>query len=328
MYTLGIETSCDETSCAILKNYRVLANVTISSLREHRRYGGIVPEIATRAHLMNIDKVLVAALKESGIFLKEIELIAATHKPGLIGALVVGINFAKALSISLAKPFIGINHLSAHLFGPFLNEREKLTLPFLGLVASGGHTEIYLVKDFDDIVVLGQTLDDACGEVFDKVAKAYGLGFPGGKAIDRIFNAALSEAFQFKCGRSNFNLSFSGIKTALIYKKKELEEKGRLDRLTKIKLLSSFQRAVIETVMRTAIDAAKRFNLKTIVCGGGVVANRYLRRLAQSKRGVLSFLLAPLEYTSDNAAVVAGLGFYLYNKKGKTSPLELKVEAN
>jgi N6-L-threonylcarbamoyladenine synthase len=324
MYTLGIETSCDETSCAILKNYHVLSNVTISSLREHKPYGGVVPEIATRAHLMNIDKVLVAAIRESGISLKEIDLIATTYKPGLIGALLVGVNFAKAVSISLHKPLIGINHLHAHLFGPFLNEREKLTLPFLGLVVSGGHTEIYLVKDFDDIAVIGQTLDDACGEVFDKVAKTYGLGFPGGPAIDRIFNEALSEAFQFKCGRSNFDLSFSGIKTALIYKKKELEEKGRLSRLIKIKLLSSFQRVVIETVLRTAIEAAKKFNLNTVVCGGGVIANRYLRRLAQRKEADLRFLLSPFKYTADNAAVVAGLGFYLYNKKRKTSPLGLK----
>lgn len=329
MYTLGIETSCDETSCAILKDYKVLSNVTISSLKEHRKYGGVVPEIATRAHLKNIDKVLSGALSASRISLGKIGLIAVTYKPGLIGSLVVGVNFAKALSFSLRKPLIGIDHLYAHIFAPFLNNREKLEFPFLGLVVSGGHSEIYYVRDFDNIKLLGQTQDDACGEVFDKIAKAYNLGYPGGPAIDKLFDARYKDSFKFKCGRSGLNLSFSGIKTALIYKKIELEKKGLLDKNTKVKLLSSFQASAISAIISAVLEAKARYGLKKISCGGGVLANSYLRRrLKESEGKGTRFLIPPLEYTADNAAIVAGLGFYLYNKKGKVSNLALEAKAN
>jgi len=329
MYTLGIETSCDETSCAVLKGYNVLSNVTISSLKEHAKYGGVVPEIATRAHLKNIDKVFTEALRISKVSLKDISLIAATYKPGLMGSLVVGVNFAKALALSLNKPFLGINHLHAHIFAPFLNRREKLEFPLLGFIVSGGHTEIYYVSDFNRIKLLGQTDDDACGEVFDKVAKAYGLGYPGGPAIDRLFEAKHKDVFNFKCGRRGLNLSFSGIKTALIYKKIELEKKAKVTRLTKIKLVSSFQYSVVETMVQAIASAHKQYKIKKIACGGGVIANRYLRaRLKESETKNLKFLIPPIEYTSDNAAIVAGLGFYLYNKKGIKSSINLEAEAS
>ncbi|MFA6281515.1 MAG: tRNA (adenosine(37)-N6)-threonylcarbamoyltransferase complex transferase subunit TsaD [Candidatus Omnitrophota bacterium] len=329
MYTLGIETSCDETSCAILKDYSVLSNVTISSLKEHAKYGGVVPEIATRAHLKNIDKVFVEALKQAKVSLKDISLIAATYKPGLMGSLVVGVNFAKALALSLNKPFLGINHLHAHIFAPFLNRKEKLEFPLLGFVVSGGHTEIYYVKDFNQIKLLGQTDDDACGEVYDKVAKAYGLGYPGGPAIDKLFQAEYKNAFSFKCGRRGLNLSFSGIKTALIYKKIELEKKQKLTRLTKIKLVSSFQYSVVEALVSAIASAYKQYKIKKVACGGGVIANRYLRaRLQMTETKDLKFLIPPTEYTADNAAIVAGLGFYLYNKKGLKSAINLEAEAS
>ncbi|MFH1519801.1 MAG: tRNA (adenosine(37)-N6)-threonylcarbamoyltransferase complex transferase subunit TsaD [Candidatus Omnitrophota bacterium] len=329
MYTLGIETSCDETSCAILKNYRVLSNITLSSLSEHKKYGGIVPEIATRAHLKNIDKVLTTACKVAGISLKRLNLISVTYKPGFLGALVVGLNFAKALSLALKKPFIGINHLHAHIFAPFLDYQRRLKFPFLGVVVSGGHTEIYRVGDFDKIKILGQTRDDACGEVFDKIAKAYNLGYPGGPVIDRLFNLRYKDDFNFKCGKIGLDLSFSGIKTGLIYKKKELEKKGIFDSKMKKKLMSSFQYAVIETIIKTILEAKDKLKIKRIVCGGGVVANKYLRRrLKQEEKQGIEVLMAPLEYTGDNAAIVAGLGFYLYNKTGKESGLNLKAQAN
>ncbi len=329
MYTLGIETSCDETSCAILKDYQVLSSVTLSSLKEHKKYGGVVPEIATRAHLENIDKVLAAASKEAGISLKRLDLIAVTYKPGLVGALVVGLNFAKALSLALARPFIGVNHLHAHLFASFLNYPKKLKFPFLGVVISGGHTEIYRVDDFNKIKTLGQTRDDACGEVFDKVAKAYNLGYPGGPIIDKLFKAKYKDDFNFKCGKIGFDLSFSGIKTALIYKKEEIEKRGLFNSATKRKLVSSFQYAALETIISTILEAKDKFKMKRIVCGGGVVANKYLRKRLreEEKRGVKVFL-APFEYSGDNAAIVAGLGFYLYNIKGKKSAIELKAQAN
>jgi len=329
MYTLGIETSCDETSCAILKDYKVLSNITISSMKEHKKYGGVVPEIATRAHLKNIDKVLSGALTTSGISLGKVDLIAVTYKPGLIGSLVVGVNFANALSLALKKPLIGVNHLHAHIFAPFLNNKEKIKFPLLGLVVSGGHSEIYYVKDFDEIKILGSTQDDACGEVFDKVAKAYSLGYPGGPVIDKLFSERYKNDFKFKCGRDGLNLSFSGIKTALIYKKMELEKKNLFDRNTKIKLLSSFQAASLDAVVAAILEAIARYKIKRVTCGGGVVANTYLRKRFKEISGRdVEFLIPPIEYTADNAAIVAGLGFYLYNKKDKVSNLTLEAEAN
>jgi N6-L-threonylcarbamoyladenine synthase len=327
MYTLGIETSCDETSCAVLKNYKVLSNVTISSLKEHKKYGGVIPEIATRAHLKNIDKVLNVALKQAGISLKSIGLISVTYKPGLIGALVVGLNFAKALALSLNKPFIGVNHLYAHLFAPFLNCKKKLKFPYLGLVVSGGHTEVYYIDDFDKITLLGQTRDDACGEVYDKVARALELGYPGGPVIDCLFDSKYQQDFKFKCGRIGFDLSFSGIKTAVLYQKKEIEKKAVLDRKTKVKLISSFQYVVINTVVKTIEDAAGKYGIKQVICGGGVVANKLLRQSLKKLKGI-EFLVSPLGYCGDNAAMVAGLGFYLYNKRGIKSSIGLKEEAN
>jgi len=329
MYTLGIETSCDETSCAILNKYQVLSNVTLSSLKEHKRYGGVIPEIATRAHLNNIDKVLAAASKEAKISLEKLDLIAVTYKPGLGGALVVGLNFAKALSVALKKPFVGVNHLHAHLFAPFLNYSNKLKFPFLGVIISGGHTEICQVDDFNRIKILGQTRDDACGETFDKIAKAYNLGYPGGPIIDKLFKDEYKNDFKFKCGKIGLDLSFSGIKTALIYKKKEIEKKGPLKLEIKKRLISSFQYVALETIISTILEAKNKFKMKRVVCGGGVVANKYLRRRLEdeAEKGIKVFL-APLEYSGDNAAIVAGLGFYLYNIKGKKSAMNLKVQAN
>tara|TARA_B100000315_G_scaffold242528_1_gene264796 strand:+ start:3644 stop:4633 length:990 start_codon:yes stop_codon:yes gene_type:complete len=329
MYTLGVETSCDETSVAVLKNYKTLSNITISSLREHKKYGGVVPEIATRAHLKNIDKVTILALKESKIKIEEIDLIAVTHRPGLIGALVVGLNFAKAMSLSLAKPLIGVNHLHAHIFAPFLNCPQKIKFPFIGVIISGGHTEIYRVDDFDKISILGQTRDDACGEVFDKVAVSYGLGYPGGPAIDKLFDSKYKKDFKFRCGKIGLDLSFSGIKTALVYKKKELHKRKSLDAKTKKRILSSFQYTVFETIISAIVEATQKTGIKRVVCGGGVVANTYFRqRILDQNMQNLQCFLSPLEYAGDNAAIVAGLGFYLYNKKGIKSNLSLKVQSS
>ncbi len=329
MYTLGLETSCDETSCAVLKDFGVLSNITLSSLREHKRYGGVVPEIATRAHLVNINRVVELAKTKAKIPLEKIDLIAVTQRPGLIGSLVVGLNFAKALSLALKKPLIGVDHLKAHLFAPFLDFQERIKFPFIGLVVSGGHTEIYRVDDFDKIKTIGRTLDDACGEVFDKVAVAYGLGYPGGPVIDKMFDQSESEAFNFNCGRKGFNLSFSGIKTALMYKKIEIDRKKKMDFKMKKKLLSSFQYAVLEAIIKATREAADKLKIKTIVCGGGVAANSYLRRRLkdQDKEGYRVFI-SPKRYAGDNAAIVAGLGFYLYNKRGIGASLSLEAESS
>jgi N6-L-threonylcarbamoyladenine synthase len=327
MVTLGIETSCDETSCAVLEDRDVLSCTTLSSLKEHAPYGGVIPEIATRAHLNAIDNVLSLSLKKAKLSLRAVDLIAVTHRPGLFGALVIGLNFAKALSLSLKKPFIGVNHLHAHLFASFLNGAAKVKFPFLGVVVSGGHTELYRVDGFDAITCIGQTRDDACGEAFDKVARAMGLGYPGGPAIDRRYQERYKDAFRFKCGRVRFDLSFSGIKTAVLCKKTQLEAHHPVERAITQKLVSSFQHTVVSAIIETIIDAAHTYRLKRVVCGGGVFANRYLRRRVTSLKGI-DFFIPPVEYTGDNAAIVAGLGFYLYNKKRAKSPLTLEAEVN
>jgi len=329
MYTLGIETSCDETSCAILKDRKVLSNITLSSLRQHKKYGGVVPEIASRAHLVNINKVAELAKDKAKIPLRKIDLIAVTHRPGLIGSLVVGLNFAKALSLALQKPLIGVDHLKAHLFAPFLNSRSKINFPFLGLVVSGGHTEIYRVDDFNRMTIIGSTLDDACGEVFDKLAVNYGLGYPGGPLIDKLFDPKARLDFKFKCGRKGLNLSFSGLKTALIYKKIGMEKQGIFNSQAKIRLLSSFQYTALEAIVEAISEAADKLRIKRIVCGGGVIANSYLRRrLKEQKKQGLEVLISPRCYAGDNAAIVAGLGFYLYNKRGLKSNLALSPESS
>lgn len=331
MYTLGIETSCDETSVAVLKGLNVLSNVTASSLKAHKKYGGIVPEIATRAHLNNLDKVTKIALEEAGLGFSDLGLIAVTHKPGLVGSLMVGLNFAKGLALSLKKPFLGVNHLHGHLFSPFLNRKEKIKFPFLGLVVSGGHTEIYQVTRADRINVIGSTQDDACGEAFDKVAKAYGLGYPGGPVIDKMFDPKHKKDFQFRCGKKNLNLSFSGIKTALVYKKNEFEKKGKkIDFWLKKRILSSFQFSLVEVIVKTIIEACFQKQIKCVSCGGGVVANSFLRkRLVEEGRAKgVEFLIPDLEYTQDNGAMVAGLGFHLYNETNKKSLFNLAAQSS
>ena len=329
MYTLGIETSCDDTSCAVLKGNIVLSNITISSLRLHRKYGGIIPEIASRNHLKVIDKVLNIALKQAKVKLTDIGLISVTVKPGLIGSLLVGTNFAKALALGLNLPFIGVNHLYAHLYAPFLNNAHRINFPFIGLVVSGGHSEIFLVDDFTKITTVGATRDDACGEAYDKVARFYGLGFPGGPAIDKIYKKNKAK-IPLKCGKINYDFSFSGIKTALVYRKIELEKKKQWNRKIRDELLSSFQESVVSALVDNTIKAAKDYSLKVIVVGGGVSANKLLRKTLKERAlsQKIKVLLSPLEFSADNGAIVGGLGYYLFKKKGKKSKLDIKVEPN
>ena len=327
MYVLGVETSCDETSCAVIKGRRVLSNVTVSSLVYHKKYGGIVPEIATRNHLKFVDRVFALSLKKAKITLDRLGLVGVTYRPGLRGALMVGLNFSQALRMVIRKPFLGIDHLHAHLFAPFLNNRKRFSFPFIGLIVSGGHTEIFFVRDFDDIRLIGKTRDDACGETFDKVARMFGLGYPGGVYIDKIFSLKEKNSIPFTCPRLGFDFSFSGIKTAAMYKKMDMEKKGLLDGTMKKKILSSFQESIVRVVVRNVCEAALVHKVSTVVCGGGVTANRRLRELLEeegNKHG-LRVCMPEGKYTTDNAAMVAGLAFYLYNNKGKQSLLSLKA---
>ncbi|MBN2120153.1 MAG: tRNA (adenosine(37)-N6)-threonylcarbamoyltransferase complex transferase subunit TsaD [Candidatus Omnitrophica bacterium] len=315
MYTLGIETSCDETSVSVVRRRKVLSCKTLSSLKLHAKYGGVIPEIASRRHLKFIDKVANQALKEAKININDIGLVAVTQGPGLIGSLLVGICYAKALAFSLKVPILGVNHLWAHLFASFLD--KPLVMPFLGLVASGGHTQIYKVSDFDKITLVSKTLDDASGEALDKVGRFYGLGFPAAPQIDRISRRDLVDErlFSFK-KTDNLNFSFSGIKTKAVYLHDKLKKQNKLSSKKVCQVLSSFQHSVVDSLINNLTICIKKFKIKSVVCGGGVLANRLLRgRLDKLRReSNLTVCIPEVSYCQDNAACVAGLGEYLYRK--------------
>jgi len=325
MYTLGIETSCDETSASVVNNRRLLSCVTFSSLNEHKKYGGIIPEIASRRHLKVIDRVTKQAVGDAGIDFKDLRLVSVTQGPGLSGSLLTGVSFAKSLAYSLSLPFIGVNHLYAHLFNPFINKRV-IEFPFVGLIASGGHSEIYLVKDFDRIDTLASTRDDAAGEALDKVGRFYGVGFPGGPAIDRLFNERIVDENLFRMKRlKGLGFSFSGIKTKAVYLYKQLVEKKALSSSKMTEILSSFQYAVVDSLIYNLTESLKETKIKKVALGGGVAANSLLRRrvLALRRKGV-SARIPPLQFCQDNAAGTAGLGEYLY-KKGYSSGFDIPV---
>ncbi|MCX5703839.1 MAG: tRNA (adenosine(37)-N6)-threonylcarbamoyltransferase complex transferase subunit TsaD [Candidatus Omnitrophica bacterium] len=327
MYVLGIETSCDETAAAIVKDGKtVLSNIVSSSITFHKKYGGVVPEIASRMQLETITAVAEAAVKKAKLALKDIDLISVTSGPGLLGSLLVGVSFAKAASLALGKPLLGINHLHSHIYANFLNGKGA-KLPFVALVVSGGHTSLFHVRDFKRIEILGQTQDDACGEAFDKVAKILGLGYPGGPLIERLAKPANSKKIKFSCSGTNrpLDFSFSGIKTAVLYlaRDKELTLNSKRD------IASSFQETVIDTLIKKSLLACKIKKVNRLVIGGGVVANNRLREKfyeASGEEGIVCYF-PPKDLCMDNAAMVAGLGYRLF-KQGIISDLGLTAQLN
>ncbi|MFH1621828.1 MAG: tRNA (adenosine(37)-N6)-threonylcarbamoyltransferase complex transferase subunit TsaD, partial [Candidatus Omnitrophota bacterium] len=316
MFVLGIETSCDETAASIVyKGRNVVSSITASSLKLHSKYGGIIPEIASRAQLEYINFVVDKAIKKADLKIKDIGLIAVTKGPGLIGSLLVGVSFAKALSFANNIPILGVDHVLAHLYAPFLDldKRSKFPkFPFVGLIVSGGHTTLFYVKNFNKYVKLGETLDDAAGEAFDKVAKLLELGYPGGPLIEKIAKSGNREAFSFKCGDSdNLDFSFSGIKTAVLYKTRDIKKGGKLSKKQKSDLAASFQHIVVKSLVDKSILAALKKKTDTLIIGGGVAANQYFRnRLneAANKNGIKVFI-AESSLCTDNASMVAGLGY-------------------
>ncbi len=333
MYVLGIETSCDETSLSIVKDGRaVLSNEVGSSLKFHKQYGGIVPEIASRLQLETITKIADEAVKKAGVRLKNIDLISVVNGPGLAGSLLVGLSFAKALSIATGIPLIGINHVHSHIYANFLDSKG-VKLPFIALVVSGGHTSLFYVKVFDKIETLGQTRDDACGEAFDKVAKILGLGYPGGPHIERLAEEGDAKKIKFSCSgtKSPLDFSFSGIKTAVLYcVKKTFEEKGkRKGKTKKSDVAASFQEAVIEALIKKSFLACELNKINRFVVGGGVAANNRLKEkfyAAARGRGIDCYF-PPGELCTDNAAMVAGLGHQLF-RRGNKSDLYLNIDLN
>lgn len=313
---LAIETSCDETSVAIVRDGReVLANVVSSQVELHAEFGGVVPEVASRAHLELLEPVVEAALNEAAVEPKDLTAVAATHGPGLIGALLVGVSAAKAMALAWDVPYVGVNHMEGHLFATFL-DRPDLELPLVVLLVSGGHTMLVHVEERGRYRLLGSTTDDAAGEAFDKVARYLGLGYPGGPVIDKMAALGDRQAIAFPRGYMNDSLdfSFSGMKTAVInYVRKHPET-------TNEDLAASFQEAVVDVLVSKTITAAERVGARTICLGGGVAANSRLRERMASEAAASGFqsLIPQREFCTDNAAMIASAGAWRLANDGPT----------
>ncbi len=329
MIVLGIESSCDETAAAVVRDgHQILSSVVSSQVDFHSKYGGVVPEIASRKHIEAVVPVVEEALERAELTIDGIEGIAVTRGPGLVGSLLIGVSFAKALAYVTGLPLIGVNHLEGHLTSIFL-EKPDMTFPFVGLVVSGGHTNLYYVKGRGDYTFVGQTRDDAAGEAFDKVAKLLGLGYPGGVVIDRMAREGSATAIDFPralMAKDSLDFSFSGIKTAVLHYVKRHEEEISSERIKDI--VASFQEAVVDVLVTKVFQAASKYGVKTVVIAGGVAANTRLREkmtLASEQENVSVFIPSPALCT-DNAAMIAVVGDY-YLEKGITSPLTLNASS-
>ena len=314
MITLAIETSCDETSAAVLNDDKVLSNI-ISSQLFHSEYGGVVPEVASREHLKKITYITDEALKKASVDLREVDLISATNEPGLIGALLVGLNFAKSLAVTLGKPFMNVNHIEAHLYSNFLEE-QKAEFPFIGLIVSGGHTLLILVEDFFKQNVIGSTVDDAAGEAFDKTAKLLGLEYPGGVLIDKYADKGDSSFHKFPVARvkdGEFDFSFSGIKTSVLYFLKKIDFENNKNQKLLQDIAASFREAMVRDLFEKTFAAAEKYSVKNISVSGGVSANVELRRqfYAMKDKGYNIYFPRPV-YSTDNAAMIGLVAYYKY----------------
>lgn len=325
MNVLGIETSCDECSAAVVADGRtILSNVIATQIELHRPYDGVVPEIASRLHTEWIAQVVQAAVRQAGLAISDIDAVAATSRPGLLGSLLVGLNFAKAFSLGLGVPFIGIDHIRAHLYAPQIESPQEY--PYLGVLVSGGHTVICRVSGFDDIEVLGTTIDDAIGEAFDKVAKHYAFGYPGGVMVDRLARSGDPNAFLFPGPAldSPFDVSYSGLKSAAI---NQLERYSTGKPATPENIAASFQRCAVGILMKRIKRALEATGLTRLSAGGGVAANSHLRaELKKLEAAGIEVSFPSLKLCTDNAAMVAGLAWN-YLKDGVSSPLDLNAEA-
>ncbi len=327
MLILGIESSCDECAAAVVEDgRRIRSDIVATQIPFHEKYQGVVPEIASRKHSEWIAEVVERALDEAGARPSDLDGVAATSRPGLVGSLLVGLCFAKGMAWALEKSFVGVNHILAHLYAPQL-ERE-IPYPFLGLLVSGGHTIICKALDFDTIEVLGTTIDDAVGEAFDKVAKHYGFGYPGGVAIDRLAEKGDAGAFRFPKpslhkGEHRYDLSYSGLKTAVVHQLEQYRRPGA--EASSENIAASFQKAAIDILLSRLLRAAEDTGLRRIVAGGGVAANSYLRS-ALASREDLEVYFPPLKLCGDNGAMVAGIACK-YLEAGRPSPLDLGVSS-
>ena len=340
MNILGLETSCDETAAAVVADGNLVrSNLISSQVKIHAAYGGVVPELAAREHLKAVDLMVKSALQASGLALEELDGIAVTSEPGLVPALLVGVAYAKGLALATGLPLVGVNHVLAHVYGAFLEDAGQLQdpqrYPLLALAVSGGHTMLLLVDAEGRARVVGRTLDDAAGEAFDKGAKILDLGYPGGPIIDRLAKTGNPQAVAFPRGlmpragsgvapENIFNFSFSGIKTALLYhvKNRTLSDAELAD------VLASYQEAVVDVLVAKTLLAAEEFGAQTIVMAGGVACNSRLRAVMQAAaaREKRRVVIAPPKYCTDNAAMIAGLGFHEL-RAGRATGLAFSVSA-
>lgn len=326
---LGIESSCDDTSAAIISNRKILANL-IANQEVHAKYGGVVPELASRAHQKNIVPVVDQALKKANLALEEIDAIAYTRGPGLLGSLLVGSSFAKGLSMTLQKPLIEVNHIKAHILAHFIDDNSSTPdFPFLCLTISGGHTQIVLVKDSLNMEIIGQTLDDAAGEAFDKAAKMMGLPYPGGPLIDKYAKSGDSHKFTFNAGEMDeYNFSFSGLKTNILYfLRKEVEKDPNFIQSNLNDLCATIQQCIVDTLFTKLEKAVTDFGIREVAIAGGVSANSAVRSRLQSKtKEGWKVHIPKFEYCTDNAAMIAMAG-YLKFKAGEFAQLSEAPQA-
>ncbi len=321
--TLGIESSCDETSVAIVKNGReVLTNIINTQIEIHKQFGGVVPEIASRKHIDNISNVTKQALKEANMSFEDIDVVACTYGPGLVGALLVGVGYAKALSFALNKPLIGVNHIEGHISANYITF-PKLEPPFLCLVISGGHTHLIYIEDYTKFKILGKTRDDAIGEAYDKVARVIGLEYPGGPKIDKLAKEGQASIKLPETYFDNLDFSFSGIKTAVL----NLNHKE--PNINKADLCASFEKATTNMLINNTTKAIKEMNVNKVALAGGVSANSYIRERFKilGKELGIDIYYPELKLCTDNAAMIASAGYYNF-LAGKISSLDLNAVPN
>ncbi len=330
IFLLAIESSCDETAAAVVKNGReVLSNVIYSQIALHTEFGGVVPEIASRKHIEKINQVIEQALADAGVGLKDIDAIAVTYGPGLVGALLVGVSEAKAISFATEKPLIGVHHIEGHICANFI-ENKELEPPFVCLVASGGHSHLVVVKDYGEYELIGRTRDDAAGEAFDKVARAIGLGYPGGPKIDREAKEGNPDAVCFpraKVAGSAYDFSFSGLKSAVLNYLNSCKMKG--EAVNTADVAASFQKAVVEVLVEHSIAAVEEYGYDKFAIAGGVASNSALREafgVACKKAGIAFYRPSPV-FCTDNAAMIGVAGYYEY-KKGVRHGFDLNAVPN
>ena len=327
---LAIESSCDETAAAVVKNGReILSNIISSQIDLHTLYGGVVPEIASRKHIEKINQVIKEALKAANVTLEDIDAIAVTYGPGLVGALLVGVSAAKAISFASDIPLVGVHHIEGHISANYI-ENIDLEPPFVCLVVSGGHSHLVVVKDYGEYEIIGRTRDDAAGEAFDKVARAIGLGYPGGPKIDKVSKEGNPEAIHFpraKVNESEYDFSFSGLKSAVLNYLNGCQMKG--EEYNQADVAASFQKAVVDVLVEHSLHAVETYGLKKFAIAGGVASNSSLRKAFEDeceKRQIEFYHPSPV-YCTDNAAMIGVAGYYEY-KKGARSGLDLNAVPN